>query len=149
MAQTQNTKLVDYFRISVITGLYLLEVSGLSKEEILIHSNTSGDIFLDENVVKIVSNIVTKEVQGVSNLTGRLVDVFNTNKKGVLVSNQEGNIKLELSIGVIFGFQVLEVAKQVQESVLRSLSHHFGLSNVVVDIVIKEITLPDVESPEV
>lgn len=116
----------------------------MSKEkEILLNSNTSGDIFLDENVLRIVSNIVTKEVPGVFNLTGRLVDVFNTNKKGVSVINSEGSVKLELAIGVIYGYKVLEVAQKVQESVFRSLDHHFSLTNVVIDVIIKEITQPN------
>lgn len=121
----------------------------MSKEkEILLSSSSTGDIFLDENVLKIVSNVVTKEVQGVSNLSGRLVDVFNTNKKGVSVLKEEGAVKLELSIGVIYGFKVLDVARSVQESVLRSLAHHFGLENVVVDVVIKEITISATDESE-
>lgn len=118
------------------------------EKEILISSSDSGEIFLDENVVKIVSHLVTKEIQGVSNLTGRFVDVFNTNKKGVSLSNEEGALKLELSIGVLFGSPVLEVAKNAQESVIRSLASHFGLTNVTVDIVIKEILLPDLHVNE-
>ena len=113
----------------------------LADKQIKLQESGLGSIYVDEHVVKVVTNVVTKEVDGVHSLTGKLVDVFDSKKRGVSLSTSGDTLHVEVSVVVVYGHQVLQVAQLVQQAVLDELKTNFNLSNVVVDVVVRDVSL--------
>lgn len=108
-----------------------------------------GNVKIADDVVKSIAAIASEKVEGVYRLTGGVVDEFGKilgKKKGingikVEVGEKECNIDIFLIIK--HGYPISDVAKNVQESVLESVSNLTGLKVMEVNIFVQDIKLED------
>ncbi|MCR5106358.1 MAG: Asp23/Gls24 family envelope stress response protein [Eubacterium sp.] len=105
-----------------------------------------GIIQVADDVVSSIVGIACTEVDGVSKLTGGITrDLVaklgkNNLSNGVRVTYLEDNtIKVDTSVEVLFGYNLVEVSKAVQEKVSQSLLTMTGITCKEVNVRISGI----------
>ena len=93
-----------------------------------------GSIRISEDVVASIAALAASETEGVSGLyssvTRDIVSFLSKKNlsKGVRVElGEEDNVKVEISFLALFGHNICEVAKEVQENVRRQIESMTGL----------------------
>jgi len=114
----------------------------MSKEnELLLAQSTNGNVYTTPEVIRFISQLASKEVEGVGDLTSKLVDLFASKSKHVSVEAHEDLLRVEVSISVFHGYKAIDVARKVQFAISEALKINFELEDVHVDVVIKELLL--------
>lgn len=99
-----------------------------------------GNVNISDDVLEIIATIATKEVEGVSGLSGSLADdigdLFKKNnyKKGITINVEEDKVTIDLNIMVDFGVKIPDVSWTVQEAVKTSVENMTGLKVEEVNI---------------
>jgi uncharacterized alkaline shock family protein YloU len=101
-----------------------------------------GQINISGEVLEIITNISTKEIEGVMGLSGNITDeiagIFSrkSHMKGVVVTVDEKVVTIDVNIIVNFGVKIPEVAWKVQENIKTSIESMTGMKvdNVNVNI---------------
>lgn len=114
----------------------------------IVQENNYGDLVVSDEVLGVIANIATKNIDGVAALSGgnlgtdftEMLGMKNTTK-GIKVIVEETNIKAEVYIEVFYGFKVNEVALQVQKSVKESIESMTGLMVADVNVYVTGIRL--------
>ena len=112
------------------------EVTTITEQSELGQINISGE------VLEIITNISTKEIEGVMELSGNITDeiagIFSrkSHNKGVVVTVDEKVVTIDVNIIVNFGVKIPEVAWKVQENIKTSIESMTGMKvdNVNVNI---------------
>lgn len=106
-----------------------------------------GSIRISEDVVASIAALATSETAGVSGLYSTLTsDIvgFLSKKnlsKGVRIEiGEEGTVKIEIGFLALFGHNICEVAKQVQENVRSSVKSMTGLKVTEVNVHVGGVT---------
>ncbi|MGO5095509.1 Asp23/Gls24 family envelope stress response protein [Agathobaculum sp. LCP25S3_E8] len=106
-----------------------------------------GSIRISEDVVASIAALATSETAGVSGLYSTLTsDIvgFLSKKnlsKGVRIEiGEEGTVKIEIGFLALFGHNICEVAKQVQENVRSSVESMTGLKVTEVNVHVGGVT---------
>ena len=106
-----------------------------------------GSIRISEDVVASIAVLATSETAGVSGLYSTLTsDIvgFLSKKnlsKGVRIEiGEEGTVKIEIGFLALFGHNICEVAKQVQENVRSSVESMTGLKVTEVNVHVGGVT---------
>lgn len=106
-----------------------------------------GSIRISEDVVASIAALATSETAGVSGLYSTLTsDIvgFLSKKnlsKGVRIEiGEEGTVKIEIGFLALFGHNICEVAKQVQENVRSSVESMTGLKVIEVNVHVGGVT---------
>ncbi len=110
--------------------------------------NELGNITISPNVVK---DIVVEVITGIENVVGvstpevraKLSNLFKSDeKKSLEVEMGETECVIELSISVVYGCKIREVAAEVQKAVKEKVEEMTGVTvreiNIIVDKVVKE-----------
>lgn len=115
----------------------------MSKEnELLLAESVNGNVFTTPEVIRFIAQLASKEVEGVGDLSSKLVDLFTSKSKHVSVEAHEDLLKIEVSISVFHGYKAIDVARKVQFAISEALKINFELEDVHVDVVIKELIIP-------
>ena len=92
-----------------------------------------GNISISEDVIVVMVNAAVSEIEGVAGLTNptstdiaEFLGIKNA-PKGIRISNENGEVTVDLVILVRYGFGVTVVAKKVQEQVAASVESMTGL----------------------
>lgn len=92
-----------------------------------------GNISISEDVIVVMVNAAVSEIEGVAGLTNptstdiaEFLGIKNA-PKGIRISNENGELTVDLVILVRYGFGVTVVAKKVQEQVAASVESMTGL----------------------
>ncbi|ADO83249.1 Asp23/Gls24 family envelope stress response protein [Ilyobacter polytropus] len=113
-----------------------------------------GNIKIADDVVKVISAKAAVDVDGVFKLAGGVADEVNKilGKKrpthGVKVEVGEKECSIELFIVVEYGYSIPEVAGEVQEAVIKSITELTGLKVVEVGIYVQDIKIKEAEAEE-
>lgn len=106
-----------------------------------------GSIRISEDVVASIAALAASETAGVSGLYSTLTsDIvgFLSKKnlsKGVRIEiGEEGTVKIEIGFLALFGHNICEVAKQVQENVRSSVESMTGLKVTEVNVHVGGVT---------
>lgn len=106
-----------------------------------------GSIRISEDVVASIAALATSETAGVSGLYSTLTsDIvgFLSKKnlsKGVRIEiGEDGTVKIEIGFLALFGHNICEVAKQVQENVRSSVESMTGLKVTEVNVHVGGVT---------
>ena len=106
-----------------------------------------GSIRISEDVVASIAALATSETAGVSGLystlTSDIVSFLSKKNlsKGVRIEiGEEGTVKIEIGFLALFGHNICEVAKQVQESVRSSVESMTGLKVTEVNVHVGGVT---------
>lgn len=106
-----------------------------------------GSIRISEDVVASIAALATSETAGVSGLystlTSDIVSFLSKKNlsKGVRIEiGDEGTVKIEIGFLALFGHNICEVAKQVQENVRSSVESMTGLKVTEVNVHVGGVT---------
>lgn len=112
-----------------------------------------GNIKIADDVVKVVASKAATDVNGVYKLAGGVADEVNKilGKKrlthGVKVEVGEKECSIEVYIVVEYGVSIPDVAVEVQEAVVKSVTELTGLKVVEVNIYVQDVKIRE-EEPE-
>lgn len=116
--------------------------------------NELGNIRISDDVVKTIAARAASTVEGVYKLAGGVVDEVTKmlgKKKltnGVKVEVGEKECSIEVYLIVEYGYLIPEVAKNVQETVLKAVSELSGLKVVEVNVYIQDVKVVTDEEDE-
>ena len=109
--------------------------------------NELGNIKIADDVVKTISAKAAQDVSGVYKLAGWVADEVSKmlGKKrltnGVKVEVGEKECSVEIYIIVEYGYQISEVAQNVQKNVLTAVSTMTGLKVVEVNVFVQDVKI--------
>ena len=109
--------------------------------------NELGNIKIADEVVKTISAKAAQDVSGVYKLAGGVADEVSKmlGKKrltnGVKVEVGEKECSVEIYIIVEYGYQISEVAQNVQKNVLTAVSTMTGLKVVEVNVFVQDVKI--------
>lgn len=105
----------------------------------------AGFIQIADDVVSNIAGLAVTEVDGVSRLTGNVPNdlIAKMGKKnlakGVRVTYTEDSFRVDVSVVVKFGFNLVEVSKAIQDKVKQALQTMTGLTPSVVNVRVSSI----------
>ena len=106
-----------------------------------------GSIRISEDVVASIAALATSETEGVSGLystlTSDIVSFLSKKNlsKGVRIEiGEQGTVKIEIGFLALFGHNICDVAKQVQQSVRPSVESMTGLKVTEVNVHVGGVT---------
>ncbi len=113
-----------------------------------IYENGSlGEVQIADEVVAIIAGIAATEVEGVAAMAGNIQKEFVSKlgmkilSKGVRISVEEGNVSVDLSIILDYGYSIPEVTRDVQEKVKNAIETMTGLSVADVNIRVADVKI--------
>lgn len=114
-----------------------------------------GSIRISEDVVASIAALSASETDGVSglysSLTSDIVSFLSKKNlsKGVRIElGEEDTVKIEIGFLAVFGRNICDVAKQVQENVKASVESMTGLKVIEVNIHVGGVTFAPAPVPE-
>ncbi|MCI6610278.1 MAG: Asp23/Gls24 family envelope stress response protein [Ezakiella sp.] len=101
-----------------------------------------GTVTITDNVIANIAIIAAEEIENVvrisKNVTATITDIF-TNKKqaqGVKVETEQGEVSIDISLELVYGCKIEEVATKVQSNIKYNVESMTGLSVKEVNVVI-------------
>lgn len=113
-----------------------------------------GNIKIADDVVKVVASKAATDVNGIYKLAGGVADEVNKilGKKrlthGMKVEVGEKECSIEAYVVVEYGFPIPEVAVEVQEAIVKSVTELTGLKVVEVNIYVQDVKIREEEESE-
>ena len=113
--------------------------------------DNGGFIQIADDVVSSIAGLAIMEVEGVARLTGNITKDLITKlgkknlAKGIRIDFGENGITIDNSIEVIFGYNIVDVCKDVQEKVKTNISSMTGLSVKKVNVRVSSVDIDEKE----
>lgn len=110
-----------------------------------IEGDGSGFIQIADDVVSSIVGLACTEVEGVARLTGNITrDLVaklgkNNLSKGIVVQYEDDKVKVDVSVEVKFGYNIVDVSKEIQEKVKTTLLTMTGLECSVINVKVSGI----------
>ena len=111
------------------------------EKNIQIEGNKSlGDVVIANEVLAIIAGIAATEVEGVHSMDGGWSGQFISKlgikdlARGVKVQVREGEVKVDLSLNMEYGYAIPKVSDLVQDKVSASINNMTGLNVSEVNI---------------
>lgn len=114
-----------------------------------IKSDESGEIKIAEEVVAIIAGLAATEVEGVGSMAGNITNEIVSKlgmknlSKGIQVEVVDGEVKVNVSINIDYGYSIPEVSSKVQEKVKSTIENMTGLSVAAIDVHIASVAMND------
>ncbi|MBF1283572.1 MAG: Asp23/Gls24 family envelope stress response protein [Oribacterium parvum] len=108
-------------------------------------NNSFGDVVIADEVLAIIAGIAATEVEGVHSMDGGWSGQFISKlgikdlARGVKVQVREGEVKLDLSLNMEYGYAIPKVSDLVQDKVSASINNMTGLTVSEVNIRISGV----------
>ena len=108
-------------------------------------NNSFGDVVIADEVLAIIAGIAATEVEGVHSMDGGWSGDFISKlgikdlARGVKVQVREGEVKLDLSLNMEYGYAIPTVSNLVQDKVSASINNMTGLNVSEVNIRISGV----------
>ena len=116
------------------------------EKNIQIEGNKSlGDVVIANEVLAIIAGIAATEVEGVHSMDGGWSGQFISKlgikdlARGVKVQVREGEVKVDLSLNMEYGYAIPKVSDLVQDKVSASINNMTGLNVSEVNIRISGV----------
>ena len=116
------------------------------EKNIQIEGNKSlGDVVIADEVLAIIAGIAATEVEGVHSMDGGWSGQFISKlgikdlARGVKVQVREGEVKVDLSLNMEYGYAIPKVSDLVQDKVSASINNMTGLNVSEVNIRISGV----------
>lgn len=113
----------------------------------LLNTDIEGDVKIADDVVAQIAAIAAEEVEGVGVSTGNLGSTImayvgvKKNEKRVRVEVAENIVHVEMTITVLYGYNIPDVSRKVQERVKSTIENMTGLSVADVDIRVSAVEM--------
>ena len=117
----------------------------LNDEKFTVNAEGAGIIEIADDVVSSIVGLAVTEVDGVAQLSGDITrDLIaklgkQTLSKGIRISYEEKSVLVDVALVIKFGFNIVEVSKNVQEKVKTTLETMTGLTCRQVNVKIAGI----------
>lgn len=114
--------------------------------EYISYPDEMGTIHIADEVLAVVAASAALEVEGVSslanNLSSDLAELMGKKvySKGVRLSVVNGQVLVDISILIQYGFSITDVAKKVQQAVMTAVSNTSGMEVSRVNIQVAGIS---------
>ena len=108
-------------------------------------NNSFGDVVIADEVLTIIAGIAATEVEGVHSMDGGWSGQFISKlgikdlARGVKVQVREGEVKVDLSLNMEYGYAIPKVSDLVQDKVSASINNMTGLNVSEVNIRISGV----------
>ena len=108
-------------------------------------NNSFGDVVIADEVLAIIAGIAATEVEGVHSMDGGWSGQFISKlgikdlARGVKVQVREGEVKVDLSLNMEYGYAIPKVSNLVQGKVSASINNMTGLNVSEVNIRISGV----------
>ena len=108
-------------------------------------NNSFGDVVIADEVLAIIAGIAATEVEGVHSMDGGWSGQFISKlgikdlARGVKVQVREGEVKVDLSLNMEYGYAIPKVSNLVQDRVSASINNMTGLDVSEVNIRISGV----------
>ena len=108
-------------------------------------NNSLGDVVIANEVLAIIAGIAATEVEGVHSMDGGWSGQFISKlgikdlARGVKVQVREGEVKVDLSLNMEYGYAIPKVSDLVQDKVSASINNMTGLNVSEVNIRISGV----------
>ena len=108
-------------------------------------NNSFGDVVIADEVLAIIAGIAATEVEGVHSMDGGWSGDFISKlgikdlARGVKVQVREGEVKVDLSLNMEYGYAIPKVSNLVQDKVSASINNMTGLTVSEVNIRISGV----------
>ncbi len=112
---------------------------------VLQEDESIGTVQIADEVVSIIASLAASEVEGVSALSGKLTNELISKvggknlTRGVKVQVNGGNVKVDLSLSLNYGYNIPGTCSQVQEKVKNAIENMTGLTVTDVNIRIVNV----------
>ncbi|MFG1826105.1 Asp23/Gls24 family envelope stress response protein [Microbispora bryophytorum] len=117
-----------------------------------------GRIKVADEVVEKVAALAALEIPGVADLGGDLERAFESVRdrigvgtkratQGVQASIQDRQVSVDVTIVIVYGHVVMDVATEVKVNVARSVSRMLGMRVVEVNVTVDDVRLPGQDAP--
>ena len=107
-----------------------------------------GSIFISQDVIATIAAVAASEVEGVYSLTGTQSGEFSDRfgkksiAKGIRLSQvEDDSVCIECSFVAQYGYSVLDLAKNVQDSIFSAVESITGLKVSAVDVNVSGISM--------
>lgn len=117
----------------------------LNDEKFTVNAEGAGIIEIADDVVSSIVGLAVTEVDGVAQLSGDITRdlIAKLGKKilskGIRISYEEKSVLVDVALVIKFGFNIVEVSKNVQEKVKTTLETMTGLTCRQVNVKIAGI----------
>lgn len=108
---------------------------------------TVGNVRIAESVVAVIAGIAANEVEGVNSLLGditkELINKMGIRNlgRGVSVTMLEHTVTIRIQLVIMYGFNVPEVCKSVQEKVATAVETMTGLTVAEVNVIVADVAV--------
>ena len=108
-------------------------------------NNSFGDVVIANEVLAIIAGIAATEVEGVHSMDGGWSGQFISKlgikdlARGVKVQVRDGEVKVDLSLNMEYGYAIPKVSDLVQDKVSASINNMTGLTVSEVNIRISGV----------
>ena len=116
-------------------------------------TKVKGNIQIHESVVTSIVRKVASETEGVSRISGssivdNIAEIVGSKRiqdRAISVQMGKSKVSVEVSVNLIFGYKLPDVASELQTAIEEEVKKLTGLNVSKVDIIIREIDDPVVE----
>lgn len=112
---------------------------GFLMEENILTNNAKGEIKVSTEVISVISGMAVNEIEGVASLAEDTDSTVYSKKmlsRGISVETKNDEMTVTLNLVVKYGYQVDEVAREVQLKVKDSLENMIGFPLKSVNVIV-------------
>lgn len=119
------------------------------KQDYVVDKKGIGEVKIASDVVAVIAGLAANEVDGVDsmagNITNELIGMLGMKNlsKGVKVMMEEGTVRVDIAINVIYGYSIPKITKQVQEKVSQQIENMTGLIVPEVNVRVAGVNTAD------
>ena len=109
--------------------------------------NGAGEVRIADDVVAIIAGLAASDVKGVSSLAGNATrDVISrlgmkSLGKGVHLTVEDGEVHVNLSVNIRYGYNVPETSAKVQDRVKTAIETMTGLTVAEINIKVASVVM--------
>lgn len=119
-------------------------------ENKILHNDKNGEVKVSNEVISVISGMALNEIEGVYSIAEDKEKGNYSKKlltKGVIIDYKEESVNVTVKIIVKYGFDVNEVARNVQLKIKDALENMIGFKVKEIDVVVSGVHTKD-ESEE-
>lgn len=122
-------------------------MSEIKKMTLNVDESNLGQVQITDEVVAIIAGLAATEVEGVSSMAGNITNELVSKlgmknlSKGVRVSMVDKTVLVDLTLNLMYGYSVPDVAMKVQDRVSTAIENMTGLSVAQVDVRVADISI--------
>ena len=106
----------------------------------------NGVVRIADDVIASIAGIAATEVEGVVRLTGNITNEIvskigmNSLSKGVRIAVDNQNVKITLNCEILYGSNIPQIAKSMQDKVKQNVENMTGLTVQEVNVYVAAVT---------